>query len=353
MDRYIPTGRSTKGGLGEVVFCIDQNLERSVVIKYGNQHHRLLDELAALQRIRSKHVVEIFDVVHEHGSARMGIVEEFIDGEDLSSKLGSIKSSDEFVHLLYQLASGLADIYAVGIVHRDIKPSNVLVDTDRILKIIDFNLARLVEDAYTSGFVGTRGYAAPELYAGGHTAFDSKVDVYAMGVMALVLVCGKSIPGWLRKRPPRADKWKATTGGFGALPIDLDDQLVRLLDACLSDDRRLRPSVAEVRNRCGRVLLRGKHRAVFVMANGDVFELHSGNPRVNLRHPTFGKLSIVYDDFDFRVADVEGDIWANNIEASMDTSFPDCCVIAFGGPELPAGQRSFVTMDVSHPEVVL
>lgn len=353
MDRYIPTGRSTKGGLGEVVFCTDQNLERSVVVKYGNQHHRLLDELAALQRIRSKHVVEIFDVVHERGSAPMGIVEEFIDGDVLSSKLGNIKSGDEFIHILYQLASGLADIHAVGIVHRDIKPSNVLVDTDRILKIIDFNLARLVDDAHTSGFVGTRGYAAPELYAGGHTVFDSKVDVYAMGVTALVLVCGKSMPGWLRKRPPQPDKWKATTGGFGALPVDLDRQLVRLLDACLSDDRRLRPSVEEIRDRCGRILLRGRHRAAFVMANGKVFELHSGNTRVNLRHPTFGKLSIVYDDLDFRVADVEGDIWANNIEVSMDTSLPDCCVIAFGGPELPAVQRSFVTMDVSHPEVVL
>ena len=139
MDRYIPTGSSAKGGLGEVVFCTDQNLDRNVVIKYGNQHHRLLDELAALQRIRSKHVVEIFDVVYDRGDTRMGIVEEFIDGEELSSKLGNIKSGDEFVHLIYQLSSGLADIHAVGIVHRDIKPSNVLVDTDRILKIIDFN----------------------------------------------------------------------------------------------------------------------------------------------------------------------------------------------------------------------
>ena len=353
MDRYVPTGGSTKGGLGEVVFCTDRNLDRKVVIKYGNQHHRLLDELAALQCIRSKHVVEVFDVVGERDGTRTGIVEEYIEGEELSSRLGNIKSDGEFIQLLHQLASGLADIHAVGIVHRDIKPSNVLLDTDRILKIIDFNLARLVDDAHTSGFVGTRGYAAPELYVGGHTTFDSKVDVYAMGVTALVLICGRSIPGWLRKRPPKPEKWKADTGGFGTLAIDVDDDLVRLLNACLSDDPKLRPSVAEVRDRSGRVLLRGRHRAAFVMANGDVFELHKGNPRVNLQHPSFGRLSIVYDGLDFRVAHVDGDIWANNIKVSTDTSLPDCCVIAFGGPERPAGQRSFVTMDVSHPEVVL
>lgn len=353
MDRYVPTGKSTKGGLGEVVFCTDQNLDRNVVIKYGNQHRRLLDELAALQRIRSKHVVEIFDVVHERDGAQMGIVEEFIDGEELTSKLGNIKPDDDFIRLLYQLASGLAEIHAVGIVHRDVKPSNVLVDADQILKIIDFNLARLEDDADTHGFVGTRGYAAPELYAGGHITFDSKVDVYAMGVTALVLIRGKSLPGWLRKRPPKPEKWKATTGGFGALSKDLDGELVRILDACLSDDHRVRPSAAEVRDRAARVLLHGKHRAAFVMANGDVFELHSGNKRVSLQHQIFGKLSIVYDGLDFRVSDVAGDVWANNIEVSLGTSLPDCCVIAFGGPERRANQRSFVTMDVSHPEVVL
>ena len=100
MDRYVPTGESTKGGLGEVVFCIDQNLDRNVVIKYGNQHHRLLDELAALQRIRSKHVVEIFDVVRERDGAPTGIVEELIDGEELTSKLGNIKPGDDFIRLL-------------------------------------------------------------------------------------------------------------------------------------------------------------------------------------------------------------------------------------------------------------
>ena len=235
MRRYVPTGNSTSGGLGEVVFCTDRNLDRQVVIKYGNEQRRSLDELAALQRIRSKHVVEIFDVVSEHRGSRVGIVEEFIDGAELSSKLGNIDPNDEFVSLLYQLASGLADIHAVGMVHRDIKPSNVFVNADQILKIIDFNLARLVDDAKTTGFVGTLGYAAPELYSRTHVTFDKKVDVYAMGVTALALICGQSLPAQLLKRPPKPKKWNATTGGFRAVAPQLDRKLVRLLDACLSD----------------------------------------------------------------------------------------------------------------------
>ena len=352
MRRYVPTGASTSGGLGHVVVCTDRNLDRKVVIKYGNQERRLLDELSALQRIRSKHVVEIFDVVSDKGSSRLGVVEEYIDGQELSTKLGTIKRAVDLVPLLYQLASGLADIHAVDIVHRDIKPSNILIDGDQILKIIDFDLARLTSDANTSGFVGTRGYAAPELYSPGHVTFDPKVDVYAMGVTALALVSGKSLPRELRRRPPTPNKWKTFTGGFRALAPKLDNELVRLLDACLSRDPDNRPAVWQVRDRAERVMLRGRHRAAFVMRD-QVFELNVDKPRVNLQLPSLGSVSIEYDGLEFKVTHVDGEVWVNNIEMSDGVGLPECCVIAFGGPHRPARERTFVTMDVSHPEVVL
>ena len=349
--RYVPNGNSSSGGLGQVVFCTDRNLDRQVVIKYGNQPRRLLDELAALQRIRSKHVVEVFDVVSDNHGSRTGIVEEFIDGTELTSQLGNTSPNEEFVSLLYQLASGLADIHAVGIVHRDIKPSNVFVNADGILKIIDFNLARLVDEAKTTGFVGTPGYAAPELYSLAHVTFGRKVDVFAMGVTALALVCGHPLPAHLLKKPPKPKKWKATTGGFSAFLPKLDRELVRLLDSCLDHDPDKRPSVRKVRDRAQRVILRGKHRAVFVM-NGRIFELQADKPRVNLRH-TLGAVTIAYDGLEFKVRQVDGEIWANNIEVSKGTSLPESCVLAFGAPHRPAKERIFVTMDVSHPEVVL
>ena len=352
MARYAPIG-SSEGGLGQVVFCHDRNLDRKVVIKYGYQNHRLLDELAALQRIRSKHVVEIFDVKDDETGARIGVIEEFVDGRELTSKLGTIQPDDEFIRLLYQLATGLADIHAVGIVHRDIKPSNVLVDSGNILKIIDFNLARLTDDARTVGFVGTQGYAAPELYAGEGVEFDEKVDAYAMAIVAWGLLHGSAIPPQLRRRPPRADDWKATTGGFAAVGGAMDAGLVHLLDACLSDDPEERPNISQVRDRAKRILLQDTHRALFVMNNDQTFELHNKNPRVRISHPSLGKLSIAYDGLAFTVRAVEGEIWANNIELSKGSALPDCCVLAFGERELPASRRTFVTMDVSHPEVVL
>ncbi|MGE3510232.1 MAG: serine/threonine-protein kinase [Vicinamibacterales bacterium] len=355
MARYIPTGVSDKGGFGSVAFYRDTSLDRQVAVKFlnkGEQHRRLLDELAALQKIRSKHVVEIFDVMYIENGTRMGIVEEFVRGDTLKSQLGRV-SGDAFVRLLYQLATGVSDIHAVDIVHRDIKPSNLLVDHEGILKIVDFNLARTVDEAKTHGFVGTRGYAAPEQYADDDVTFDEKIDVYALGICAWALLHGDKLPDALAARPPKLAKWISEGGGFAAAGTQLDPQLVAQLDACLRQDPAQRSTAAAIAHGSGRLLLRGRHRATFVVSGGNTFELHAGNPRVNLKHPTLGSLTLAYDGLDFRVSAVVGEVWVNNMRIASGHALPQCCVIAFGGTNLPPSSRSFTTMDVSHPEVVL
>lgn len=356
MPRYIPTGAGDKGGFGSVFFYRDQNLDRQVAVKFlnrGEEHRRLLDELAALQKIRSKHVVEIFDVMYIENGTRMGIIEEFVNGDTLKTRLGKVPPGDEFVRLLYQIATGVADIHAVGIVHRDIKPSNLLVDHERIVKIIDFNLARTVDEAKTHGFVGTRGYAAPELYIDGDVAFDEKIDVYALGVCAWALLHGEKLPDALAARPPRLREWFSQGGGFAAGGPGLEAGLIALLNACLRENPAQRPRASAISQRAGQLLLRGKHRATFVVTGGSTFELHQGNPRVKLQHPTLGSVTVAYDGLDFRASAVEGEVWVNNMTVVPGQPLPHCCVIAFGGTRLPASSRSFTTMDVSHPEVVL
>ena len=73
------------GGMGAVQICMDSILERKVAIKFihGSTHRRrILDELAALLKMRSKHVVQVYDVLRIGGDD-LGIVQELIDGEDL------------------------------------------------------------------------------------------------------------------------------------------------------------------------------------------------------------------------------------------------------------------------------
>lgn len=356
MSRYEPTGETAAGGLGEVVFCMDKNLDRKVAIKFGlatGEHRRLLDELAALQRIRSKHVVQVFDVDFFDPGARMGIVEEFIDGASLEPRLGKVAPDNEFVRLVYQLSRGLADIHAVGQIHRDIKPTNVLIDTEGILKIIDFNLSRPATEGHTRGFVGTPGYAAPEMYGRGRVPFSAKVDVYAMGVTSWNLLYGGNLPSDLDAEPPRADAWKAAGGGFGSLSGTLDGDLLRLLDACVSDDPNDRPTAAEVADRAARLLLRDRHRAFFALDSTRTGELRADNRRVRVSGKPLGNLIVDYDGLVFRVAEVEGEVWINNRAVRSGMLLSGCSVIAFGDPSRPPRERKFVTMDVSHPEVVL
>ncbi len=80
-----------------------------------------------------------------------------------------------------QAAQGLAHAHSRGIVHRDIKPSNLLLDTDGIVWITDFGLAKADEDGLTASgdLLGTLRYMAPERFRG---AGDARADVYALGL---------------------------------------------------------------------------------------------------------------------------------------------------------------------------
>ena len=355
MSRYVPIRQAGAGGIGTVIACRDTNLDRQVAVKFVQhvgEHRRLLDELAALQLIRSMHVVEIFDVSYFDPGCRMGIVQEFIEGSDLSIHAGKLEPSNDFVRLVFQLASGLADIHAVGVVHRDIKPANVRVDHEGILKIIDFNLSRHDDDAQTQGFVGTRGFAAPELFIPGQVDFDRSIDMYALGVTAWTLLFGPKLPEALTRHPPQPDAWKLAGGGFPVPSGSMDPELISLLSACISDSPSSRPTAGMVAERAGRVLLQGQHRALFVNVEGRTYELDATNQTVRLKG-THGTLVVRYDGFEFRADSLSGEVWVNNANIAMGEILPNGCVIALGGPARRASDRVFVTMDVSHPEVVL
>ena len=80
-----------------------------------------------------------------------------------------------------QAAQGLAYAHGRGIVHRDIKPSNLLLDTDGVVWITDFGLAKAEDDGLTAtgDILGTLRYMAPERFRG---EGDARADIYALGL---------------------------------------------------------------------------------------------------------------------------------------------------------------------------
>jgi serine/threonine protein kinase len=348
-DRYIPTGQIMSGGMGSVTICSDSILERDVAIKFiqSPAHtRRINDELAAILKLRSKHVVQVYDVLHA-GANGVGIVQEYIVGNDLFESHKIPNSASQYYKQIWQIASGISDIHSLGVIHRDIKPNNMKTDPEGVIKIFDFGLAR--DDgpsAKTMGFVGTPGFAAPELYERPY-AFTNAVDTYAFGATALYLATG-GLPNEMLEQPPRADN----NGYFANVPVAIAPHIAKLLDACLSEISGNRPEMREIRDTLARQILFDRHRALIVY-NGKATELNFENRSVILAFGVIGKIVIRYDGLSFIVESAEGEVQINNQAVKAGLTLPGACVVALGGSHRRASDRRFITFDISHPEIVL
>lgn len=348
--RYTPKGLPLiNGGMGSVQICVDSRLERNVAIKQIQNigdARRMFDELRALQKMRSKHVVEVYDVIFSPRRDEIGIVLEYISGADLFSSPIPFGSRDAYLRTLWQIASGISDIHAVGVIHRDIKPNNMKIDAEQVVKIFDFGLARDVgPSANTRGFVGTPGFAAPELFQIS-AKFSQAIDVYAFGATALFLSF-MGLPKELLQSPPSPlAKNYFLDSSFG-LDVSLADTLAR----CLAPSPQDRPAMSEVRDLLARHLLRDKHKGLVFIDSPSY--LNASIRDVSLRLAQIGVVDVHYDGLTFRVTAVAGEVYINNRPVSVGYELPGSCVVAIGSSYRNARERAFITFDFSHPGVVV
>lgn len=350
--RFVATGGSAKGGMSHTQICRDTNLDREVIVKRLQDHtdeRRLLDEIKALARIRSKHVVQIYDVIRSDKGKVVGLVEEYLPGVELSS-LAPITDGGLFLQAAYAIACGLADIHAEGVIHRDIKPVNMKFDAEMCLKIFDFGLARAEgSDAATEGAVGTNGFMAPELCPIGwddEVTFSPAVDTYAFGATLLWLIAG-TVPGEMRRRQPTVP----ASADFRNQPVPISRDVADMLNACLLPQANQRPSMATVRDLLGAHLLRDRHRATLV-ARDERHELHATRRSVLVSLEGLGSFKIAYSGLAFSITEATNNVYVNNMTVAVPHLLPGSCVVTVGTPDLGMN-RVHVTVDVSHPEVVL
>ncbi|BBF87269.1 serine/threonine protein kinase [Aquitalea magnusonii] len=334
------------GGMGDIFIGSDIHLNREVVFKLlkdGEDQRRLIDEQKALMRLRSKHVVQIFDVISvTQGSvAKKAIVLEYIKGTTL--KNGSYHKDTVFIKDIWQIACGLKDIHNSNIIHRDIKPNNIRIDRNGVVKIIDFGLARPNGDeAKTASIIGTIGYMAPELWGDGMIGFDKSIDVYAFGVMALRLL-GIPLPLELTQQPPRPKNDLAIKNALHGLP----SKIISIINQCMEYNPADRPDISSVEEILRKHLLAGKHRALLVSKNG-TNELNAMHRIATVKYGSGCSISIEYNDFIFVVKHILGVVSINNIYAKVGDALPGCCVLTLHDSK----KRMFVTFDISNPEVM-
>lgn len=195
--------RLGSGSYGYVYRARDVELGRIVAIKIPRAGSLSSSEDAArfLREARSAAQLTHPGIValHETGQATDGtyyLVEEFIEGETLSHRLGGV-SLDHTAAAGLIAAVGDAVDYAHrhGVIHRDIKPSNILVDADGRPHLMDFGLAkRDSEDASMTQegeVLGTPAYMSPEQARGESRRVDERSDIYSLGVVLYESLTGE------------------------------------------------------------------------------------------------------------------------------------------------------------------
>jgi len=343
--RYQPTGTPTGGGMGDIIQCTDNHLNRPVVLKMlqdGEEDRRLLDEQKALIKVRSKHVVQLYDVIKvtTPSGAKTALVLEHINGSDLTPS--SFSPNTAYLKTIWQISCGLVEIHSEGIIHRDIKPNNIRVNVDGVVKILDFGLARPKGlEARTVSIIGTPGYMAPELWGKSTISFDQAIDVYAFGVTALALIT-ENVPSELLQRPPAS----INNGVLPTLLAGVPHDVIEVIEKCLSYTSADRPCMTDVEETIRRHLLRGRHRALLILGS-KTHEINTTSPQATVNVGTLGSMGIAYDGVYFTISSLSGQVSVNNKVQVIGGELPACCVMTFG----TGRDRKFVTFDVSNPEV--
>ena len=199
VGRYVVLDVLGEGGMGVVYAAYDPELDRKVAVKLlqSREQELLLREAQALARVTHPNVIGVFDVGTLPGD-RVFVAMELVEGETLRAWLRTRKPTwREALPVLRGAGAGLAAAHAAGIVHGDFKPENVLVGKDGRVRVLDFGLARRVDDETSrahelasDGYVaGTPAYFAPELYD--HKVGDARSDQFAFGVALYEAVYGQ------------------------------------------------------------------------------------------------------------------------------------------------------------------
>mmetsp|Transcript_37543 Transcript_37543/g.115960 ORF Transcript_37543/g.115960 Transcript_37543/m.115960 type:complete len:256 (-) Transcript_37543:779-1546(-) len=220
-----------KGAYGIVWRAIDRKTKQVVALKKifdafqnNTDAQRTFREIMFLQSVKHDNIIKLLNVHRADNDRDIYLVFEYMDTDLHAVIRAKILEDVHKQYIIYQLLKTLKYLHSAEILHRDMKPSNLLLNSDCLMKVADFGLARSVaahavahNPKLTTGSVGTPVYSAPEILAGA-TDYTSAVDMWAAGCIVAELCTGRPlfrmdpleiINDQLRGDPPR--RWPTSS----------------------------------------------------------------------------------------------------------------------------------------------
>lgn len=255
VSHYRVSAKIGEGGMGAVYLAEDTRLRRRVALKFLasdalgtlEERARLVREAQAAAALDHPSICTVYEV--DESAGQTFIVMAFVPGESLSARIarGPLDPVDA-VTIGRQIAEGLANAHAAGVIHRDVKPGNVMLTPQGQVKITDFGLATLsgTERLTRSGAtLGTAAYMSPEQAQG--EPVDARTDIWSLGVVLFEMITA-SLPFLAETEPallyaichrqPRA---------VASLCSGVPQALAAIVERCLEKDPGRRfASMAEV-----------------------------------------------------------------------------------------------------------
>ena len=257
------------GGMGVVYEAEDVSLGRRVALKAlppelaldDVRRQRFAREAKAIAALNHPNIVTVFAV--EEVGGRLYIAMELVEGRTLMALMPrNGLPLNEMLKLAVQMADALSAAHQRGITHRDIKPANIMVTHDSRVKVLDFGLAKLMEDergdssttltacgpATREGhIVGTVAYMSPEQAQG--SAVDSRSDIFSLGIVLYEMATGVRPFGGDTNVATMASIVKDTPKLASDVRAEVPIELARVLRRCLQKDPDQRyQSAKDLRN---------------------------------------------------------------------------------------------------------
>jgi serine/threonine-protein kinase len=203
LGRYKILKEVGRGAMGVVYLGKDPTIQRFVAIKtmrldeldnmdeVKQFRERFFREAESTGRLSHPNIVTLYDAGEQEGLAFIAM--EYLEGVPLSNycQKSALLPAKQALQIIGTVADALDYAHAQGVVHRDIKPANIMIMKNRIVKVMDFGIAKLASSSKTqaSMILGTPRYMSPEQTLG--KSVDGRSDVFSLGIVLFELLTGE------------------------------------------------------------------------------------------------------------------------------------------------------------------